>query len=225
MKTSGQKSLPAIGFLTVTRDPEHGLFGGYLVLNSLGRPLEFHCTAPVRANRAQEILYGPTLDPYLFGERIGQTLLNKSKARPKLALTDVAPAMAARAFVSIPLTLVLDGAAHDGSGLREGELAVSDGLNGQREVVVGGGPVGESRSSPNDRTYRRDPSHSTRGSTWQRFRQFDMGGHRVAVVDGHPRDADSVAEIWPLFEEQIDLEEPFERIREAIGEARNSARA
>ena len=62
IRPNGQKSLPAIGFLTVTRDLEQGLFGGYLLLNALGRPLEFHCTAPVRPNRAQEILYGPTLD-------------------------------------------------------------------------------------------------------------------------------------------------------------------
>ena len=61
----------------MTRDVEQGLFGGYLVLNLLGRPLEFHCTAPVRPNRAQEILYGPTLDPYLCGERIGQTLVGE----------------------------------------------------------------------------------------------------------------------------------------------------
>ena len=78
IRPGGPKSLLAIGFLTVTRDVEQGLFGGYLVLNFLGRPLEFHCTAPVRPNRAQEILYGPTLDPYLVGERIGQALLETS---------------------------------------------------------------------------------------------------------------------------------------------------
>ena len=101
MNASGQKSLPAIGFLTVTRDDEHGFFGGYLILNALGRPLEFHCTAPVRPNRAQEILYGPTLEPYLCGERIGQTLLSKSKVLPALAVTDLESVLAARPFVSL----------------------------------------------------------------------------------------------------------------------------
>src|SRR6266404_1210747 len=51
----------AVGFLTVVSSEPHGLVGGYLVLNALGRPLEFHCTAPVKPNRAQEILYGATL--------------------------------------------------------------------------------------------------------------------------------------------------------------------
>ena len=58
----------AIGFLTVVDEPAHGLFGGYLILNPAGRPVEFHCTAPVKPNRAQEILYGTTLKPYLYGE-------------------------------------------------------------------------------------------------------------------------------------------------------------
>ena len=65
-----------LGFLTVVEDQKSGLFGGYLVLNSAGRPLEFHCTAPVKPTRAQEILYGPTLKSYLYGEQIGKTLLD-----------------------------------------------------------------------------------------------------------------------------------------------------
>ena len=40
------------GFLTAVDTPTHGLFGGYLVVDSLGRPLEFHCTAPVKVTRA-----------------------------------------------------------------------------------------------------------------------------------------------------------------------------
>ena len=47
----------AFGFLTAVDTPTHGLFGGYLVVDSLGRPLEFHCTAPVKVTRAQQILY------------------------------------------------------------------------------------------------------------------------------------------------------------------------
>ena len=62
---SNASSTPALGFLTVLDDPQNGLFGGYLVLNMEGRPLEFHCTAPIKPNRAQEILYGPTLESFL----------------------------------------------------------------------------------------------------------------------------------------------------------------
>ena len=107
MAASVRKSLPAIGFLTVLEHGQHGLFGGYLVLNTAGRPLEFHCTTPVRPNRAQEILYGPTLRPYLYGEQIGRTLLAKAKSEPLAVCTDVEPALALRDFVPLPLALVL----------------------------------------------------------------------------------------------------------------------
>ena len=108
MITSGQKLLPTIGFLTIIRDPDHGLFGGYLVLNALGRPCEFHCTAPVRPNRAQEILYGPTLEPYLYGECITPVLLQKTKTKPLAVLTDIPPVLAARPFVGFPLLLLVE---------------------------------------------------------------------------------------------------------------------
>ncbi len=67
------------GFLTVVEHPQYGLFGGYLILNTAGRPLEFHCTAPIKPNRAQEILYGPTLESFLYGEQIGQTLISQGE--------------------------------------------------------------------------------------------------------------------------------------------------
>ena len=73
----------ALGFLTVVEHPQYGLFGGYLMLNTAGRPLEFHCTAPIKPNRAQEILYGPTLEAFLYGEQIGQTLDQPGQARPR----------------------------------------------------------------------------------------------------------------------------------------------
>jgi hypothetical protein len=102
------KSLIALGFLTVVEHDQHGFFGGYLLLNTNGRPLEFHCTAPVKPNRAQEILYGPTLEPYLFGEQIGQTLISKSATKPIGVCTDLAAVLAARDYVSLPVALVND---------------------------------------------------------------------------------------------------------------------
>ena len=97
----------ALGFLSVLEHPQHGLFGGYLVLNMAGRPLEFHCTAPIKPNRAQEILYGPTLQPFLYGEQIGQALLAKATIDPVFVFTDRKPAMAVQEHVSVPVLLVL----------------------------------------------------------------------------------------------------------------------
>ncbi len=103
--TAGQSPPPSIGFLTVTEHAS-GLFGGYLLLNLLGRPLEFHCTTPVKPSRAQEILYGPTLEPYVCGELIGPALLAKAFHQPQLVLTDRPAMLALRMQSGTPLALV-----------------------------------------------------------------------------------------------------------------------
>jgi hypothetical protein len=110
--------VPSVGFLTVQSSTDLGLIGGYLILNAVGRPLEFHCTAPVRPNRAQEILYGPTLAPFLYGEQIGQTLVAKGKSRPMFVCTDVEPVLSTREFVSTPVVLIMKGDEAASSQLR-----------------------------------------------------------------------------------------------------------
>jgi hypothetical protein len=121
MDATGSNSKPTLGFLTVVEHSQYGLFGGYLILNTAGRPLEFHCTAPMKPNRAQEILYGPTLESFLYGEQIGQTLIAQAGATPLLICTDRQPALAAREHISAPMALVLPSEAtseptDDGSG-------------------------------------------------------------------------------------------------------------
>ncbi len=100
-------SQAALGFLTVLEHDQQGLVGGYLILNRAGRPLEFHCTAPVKPSRSQQILFGPTLGPYLYGEQIGQTLVAKGSLEPLAICTDVEQVLSLRDFVAAPLALVL----------------------------------------------------------------------------------------------------------------------
>lgn len=107
MKSEHTDKTPALGFLTVLDHPQHGLFGGYLILNAAGRPLEFHCTAPIKPNRAQEILYGPTLQAFLYGEQIGRTLVQKAKIGPFFVCTDRRPVLAVRDHVALPVALIL----------------------------------------------------------------------------------------------------------------------
>ena len=102
------KSLSALGFLTVVESRVHGLFGGYLILNPAGRPLEFHCTTPVKASRAQEILYGATLKSYLYAEQIGQTLYRHARRSPPLVLTDQEPFLDLNDSVATCVALVAD---------------------------------------------------------------------------------------------------------------------
>lgn len=108
MSDESCKPLAAYGFLTVVESAEHGLFGGYLVLSPLGRPLEFRCTAPIQASRAQEILYGPTLKPYLMAEVIGAALVDSGKSPVAAILTDRVDVLPLALLRDEPVLLVAD---------------------------------------------------------------------------------------------------------------------
>jgi len=96
----------AFGFLTTVESPTRGLFGGYLVVDALGRPIEFHCTAPVKVSRAQQILYGASLDSHLHGQQVGESLLAEAKTLPAVVLTDSESMLHVRPHTSLPVVLV-----------------------------------------------------------------------------------------------------------------------
>ncbi|MCA9102063.1 MAG: hypothetical protein R3C10_01495 [Pirellulales bacterium] len=108
MASPGAGTTPSVGFLTVVHYAQHGYFGGLLTLGPAGRPREFHCTLPVQPSRAQEILYGPTLRPYLCGEQIAAALLAKLATAPIAVLTDDADVLAVTAVTDLPVLLVDD---------------------------------------------------------------------------------------------------------------------
>src|SRR5690242_2874360 len=94
------------GYLSVINSADHGYFGGYLIVGPLGRPLEFHCTAPVRPSRAQQILYGPTLEPFLLGEQIAGAMLDAAKLKPQLILTNCEATFHIRSRLNAPILLL-----------------------------------------------------------------------------------------------------------------------
>jgi hypothetical protein len=196
MTASAAKSSQTAGFLAVCEHEGQGAFGGYLILNTAGRPLEFHCTAPVRPSRSQEILYGAALRPYLYGEQIGQALLERAKTQPLVVFTDQDAVLTVREFSDLPVAYVLP---EDNSvvGVPSGEAAVQ---------------------------YRIDEAASQPPAPFSlRLHRFSVGLHRLAVLHDHEADAQSIAERWQPFASEFDLREPFARIREAIEEARRNA--
>jgi hypothetical protein len=207
MGASQSKSLPAIGFLTVIEIPDQGLVGGYLVLNAAARPLEFHCTTPVRANRAQEILYGPTLRPYLYGEQIGKTLLCRSKCQPLLAATDVPEVLAARDFVSLPIVLLLPTLP---------PLSDSEDPTPRHSSTQGERPV--------ERAATAGVATIAAPSSTDKLVEFSLGGQNVAVGTSFPEDPQTVKQVWQSSLVGFDLREPFDRIREAIDESQGASR-
>ena len=96
-----------LGFLRVA-EPRPGLFvGGLLVTGLRGRPLEFQCTTPVQPNPTQVTLYGPTLRPFVVGELIGKTLLDKAAVKPHLILVDEPDALELRPHCGQPVARIL----------------------------------------------------------------------------------------------------------------------
>src|SRR5438105_4932578 len=135
MNAASPNPSPCLGFLTVIENADLGLIGGYLLLNAAGRPLEFHCTAPVKANRTQEILYGPTLKPYLYGEQIGQTLLAKSKLTPVVVCTDSEPVLSVREFSEVPVILLLTAKAPQSFSLGMNEATTAPRFAGDERAI------------------------------------------------------------------------------------------
>lgn len=196
MTASGLRSSQPVGFLTVCEHESQGLFGGYLVLNTAGRPLEFHCTAPVRPSRAQEILYGATLKAYLYGEQIGQALLEKAKTTPLVVFTDVEPVLTVRDFTSLPVACVMPPPA---------DIPAAD-----ADQPTPALRLDEGRAGP-------PPPFG------RRLHTFQVASQRLAVLQEHEADAPAIAKHWEPWAADFDLWEPFGRIREAIDEARRSA--
>jgi hypothetical protein len=197
--TAGDSRAPsALGFLTMLEHEQHGLVGGYLILNTNGRPIEFHCTAPIKANRAQQILFGPTLDAYLYGEQIGQTLLAKCSLDLLAVCTDVERALCVRDYASSPVALVVGGE------------TTPDAAGGVSAEMV----------TPGATLWRVDAAQQV----GPHLNAFAVGHNRLAVPAHCDADQQVLAErLEPLAE--LDLSEPFERIRQAIEEAHKSGRA
>ncbi|XZE22588.1 hypothetical protein SH449x_002524 [Pirellulaceae bacterium SH449] len=99
---SKQKQQIQLGFLTVRKHTTLGFVGGLLVLNGLARPVEFHCTLPLMPTRAQQLLYGATLDEFVAGEQIARALIAKAKAKPQVVLTDTLAALSVRHLIESP---------------------------------------------------------------------------------------------------------------------------
>ncbi len=175
MKISNSMDKNKLGFLTIATDASSARIGGLLLVNASGRPLEFHCTAAVKPNRAQEILYGPTLGEYLCGEQIGIALCDAIKQHPAIILTDIPDVLALRPLVKFPLLLALT------------------------------------------------EKHDHRDFSSQ-FAQSTQGRNKVYVRTAYQNDFSAVDALFKQMAANLDLEEPFGRIDEAISEAQGGIR-
>ena len=179
-----------LGFLTVIDHPRYGPVGGYLVLNETGRPLEFLCTTPIKRNRTQEIFYGKTFRPFLYGEQIGQTLLNRSKTETLFVLTDIEPVLAAQDFVEKTLVFVF-------GAQKTTETTQISHISEESTCQLEGVP----------------------GLDIERWKEVKIGKRTVAVPYRQPVDWDRFVDDIQHVSRTLDIAEPFTRIRLAIEEA------
>jgi len=211
-----------LGFLTIVDQALGGLTGGYLVLNRAGRPLEFHCTIPLSPDKIQRILYGDTLKPFLYGERIAQTLIQRSKLPVLSIFTDHSAVLPVQPLVSTPIIYAF-------GGLSKPET--DDTSPPVREI--------SEELSKSLKTFGIDNSNlQTRTSCFDETSQipcvlgFDTGiwqpvriGNRLIAVPTLETDDEKESLVADIRERarMIDFLEPFVRIRLALEEAKNAA--
>jgi hypothetical protein len=187
-----------LGFVTVLQEA-NGFLGGYLVTNSWGRPLEFRLSTAVQPSRVQQILYGDTLRPYICAELIGKTLVEKTASNAQIIVTDCRPVLDLRRLMEIPVVWLAASGDHSIPFSPRGRVVGSEGA---QEI----GEASESDSPPDC---------------------ADMGAPVTSLPVGnvycHPQFGADKPEVCKLIErlpDALDLIEPFDRIRKAIGEAR-----
>ncbi len=129
MTTFALPSTERVAYLASTHAGDRYLVGGLLVIDLRGRPLEFHCTAPVEVSRAQKILFGQSLESHLHCDCIGAALLAKLRQQPDLVLIDQRAFRALTTHTELPIALLLetpDGGPANGTARYE---LVNDGRN------------------------------------------------------------------------------------------------
>jgi len=160
----------------------------------LGRPLEFHCTAPVRPSRAQQILYGPTLEPFLLGEQIAGAILDAAKLKPRLIMSNCEATLHARSRRSTPMVLLCGNAdrvpANVDASAGTDELRLAS-IGRATNPLLGSGP----------------------------HKSFSVGAFQFVLPIGFESDLGDATRLLTDLVRQIDLAEPFGRIEEAIREA------
>lgn len=160
-----------IGFLTAIQTRDRAFVGGLLVTDRFGRPLEFQCTTPVKPNRTQELLYGPTLEPFILGDLLGKALLGRIGVKPTLVVTNREEMLPLRNLVSVPIVSLL----------------------------------GERRSSGGE-----DAASTPRSVT--------IGQHRFQTHEDFASDTTRVIALTKQLASDANLQEPIERVGEALNE-------
>ena len=144
-KLPDQTNHATFGFIHVIDLPSVGLCGGLLIVSHLGRPIEFHCTAPCPPNRAQQIMYGQTYRGFVYTDQIGAALVDSVKHLPSAYLTCLPDMLPIGEQVDPPVVLAeilemdkpFDGAGLPQFTVAEIQFSCVNLTNGQSETLQG----------------------------------------------------------------------------------------
>lgn len=239
MSVNGSGKNVQLGFMTVIEHPRFGMVGGFLVLTLVGRPVEFHCTAPVRPNRAQEILYGNTLKPYLYGEQIAQVLLRRAKSDLALVLTDQPAVLAVQDSSDIPVLYVapweeveVEVVSNEKPGIMMREqkpqkIDLLDTMIDETETstvpFVTPSPVPSPSLPPSHSRRCFTPLCSMPGLSVLRWKEQQIADSSIWIPNDRSTSLSEMTGQLNDWAKSIDYSEPFQRIRLALEEAQKAA--
>jgi hypothetical protein len=116
-----------------------------LVINSLGRPVEFHCSTPVRPTRTQEVLYGQTLQQYLSCDLIGRAMLKHCRGNHTVVVVRQNEMAALTAHTDRPLAVIAQ---------RESQPATEEAAGTENPVTVSdASPMARVLGKPDDQVW------------------------------------------------------------------------
>jgi len=194
-KTGAEKL--RLGFLTAVEIGESSFVGGLLVTDRFGRPLEFQCTTPVKPNRTQELLYGPTLVPFILGELLGKALMDRISVKPSLLLTSRQEMLTLRTKITAPV--VFDEASSRGAEERASRASTASATAG-----ADGAKPGE--SVPEQQLIR-------------------IGQQSFRMHADFTSDRAEIEQITQLLSEEADMHEPLKRVEQALRETMSTVSA
>ena len=162
------------GFLQVIACGDIGYTGGLLLVDQNGKPLEFHCTAPVPENRSQKIFYGQTWQSHVYCDLISKSLIENCNQKPELLFVEQVELTKLAGSVAAPVMLV----------------SINDGESFEKTVE---------------------------------YPELQLDDLSVTVLSRDLGMIEFVKEACARFTTTLSMNEPFERIRIAIGEAQQVA--
>jgi hypothetical protein len=95
-----------IGFIDVCVFNDGSIRGGMLITDIDTRPYEFRVTSSVKPTQLQQVLYGPSLKEYVYGELICAPLVKIAKEKLSLVLTKELNLLVIRPLISTPVLYV-----------------------------------------------------------------------------------------------------------------------